>query len=373
MENFEQYRLRIVSLSEYSGSNGSDLSEDWQLLEQSACTTFFLSWSWISAWLESYVPDADVLSVHYNGELVALSLLCRSTFSNWKRFTSRRLHINQTGDPELDQIWTEYNGILCSAVHETKVQLLLMSHLVDHYNGWDELQVGAVTKKLANTLHESSDLTRLDLWHSPSYGVDLNALKAEGGVFLDSLSRNTRYQIRRSLKLYATSGGVRLQFAQSEEDAQLFFTEIAPLHMNRWGEEPGESGFSNPAFIVFHQNLIREAFPLGQVDLIKIFCGERVLGYLYNYLYRGRVYFYLSGLVSENDAKLKPGLCAHSMAIQHYIGLDYSFYDFMGGDDRYKSSLGSVHEQLFQISLQKNHFKFKIESFLRKVKQRLQL
>lgn len=373
MENFEQYHLRIVPLSEYSGSNGSGLLEDWRILEESAHTTFFLSWSWIASWLESYAPDADVLCVRYNNELVGLSLLCKSTFSGWKRFTSRRLHINQTGNSELDQIWTEYNGILCSSAHETPVQLLLMSYLVDHYADWDELQIGAVTKTLANTLHESSDLTRLDLWHSPSYGVDLNVLRARHIDFLDSLSRNTRYQIRRSLKLYAISDAITLKFASSEEEALLFFNEIGPLHITRWGGGSGESGFANPHFISFHTSLISNAFKLKQIDLIKIQCGDRTLGYLYNFLYRGRVYFYLSGLVSENDAKLKPGLCAHSLAIQHYLDSGYCFYDLMGGNDRYKSSLGSVHEYLFQISLQKKHFKFKVESYLRKVKQRLSL
>ena len=364
MENVEQYQLRTAPLNNYVG-----LSEDWLLLEACADTTFFLSWSWVGAWLESYSPDVDVLSVHYKGELVALSLLCKSSFSSWKHFSSRRLHINQTGDPEQDQIWTEYNGILCSSEHDPQIQKLLMSYLIEHYSGWDELQLSAVTKKLANTLHASSGLTRLDLWHSPSYGVDLTNLKAEKRSFLDSLSRNTRYQIRRSLKLYTKDGGVRLHFAQSVEDAQLFFKEIAPLHLEKWGVKPGESGFSNPEFIKFHQNLIRTAFPLNQVDLIKIFCGERVLGYLYNFLYHGRVYFYLSGLVSEQESKLKPGLSAHALSIQHYMDKGYNFYDFMGGQDRYKSSLGEVHEELYHISLQKPCLKFKVESFLRNVKQ----
>jgi CelD/BcsL family acetyltransferase involved in cellulose biosynthesis len=370
-ESFEQYHLSIVPISEYSSSKGSYLSKDWSLLEESAEANFFLSWSWIGAWLESYTPNADVLSVHYKGELVALSLLCKSSFSSWKRFTTRRLHINQTGDPVLDQIWTEYNGILCSSVHEPQVQVLLMPFLVDHYAGWDELQVGAITQHLAKTLHESSGLTRLDLWHSPSYGVDLDVLTSGRLNFLDSLSRNSRYQIRRSLKLYAEEGGIKLQFAQTEQDAQLFFNEIAPLHMKKWGTRPGESGFSNPAFLRYHQNLIKGAFPLGQVDLIKISCGERVLGYIYNFLYKGRVYFYLSGLVSEPDSKLKPGLCAHALSIQHYMDKGYRFYDFMGGQDRYKSNLGKVHEELYHISLQKPHLKFKIESFLRGVKQHL--
>ncbi len=364
MGNIEQYDIRIVAHRDFEC-----LAEKWQALEAHSNATFFLSWSWVSTWLASYSPNTDVFCVYHKGELVGLSLLCRSTFSSWKRFSSHRLHVNQTGDPALDQIWTEYNGLLCSLEHEEQILGLFLPYLVKYYTGWDELQLGAITKRLANTLHESSNLMRLDLWQSPSYGVDLEQLHAEENSFLGSLSRNTRYQIRRSLKLYDSEGGVRLQFADSKAEAQRFFEEIAPLHLAKWGSKPGESGFSNPAFVKFHQHLIDIGFPLKQVDVIKIFCGERVLGYLYNFLYKGRVYFYLSGLVSEQDAKLKPGLCSHAIAIQHYMDKGFIFYDFMGGQDRYKSSLGKAHEELYHISLQKPCLKFKMESFLREVKQ----
>jgi len=363
-EDFEQYQFNVVPLKDYSS-----LSSDWAALEKKSETSFFLSWTWIGTWLESYSPEVDVLSVTLGDKVVALCLLSKCVYSHWKRFTSTRLHMHQTGNPELDQIWTEYNGVLCAIEHESNINALVMPFLIKHYPGWDELLVGAVSKKLALTLHKSSGLFRLDLWHSPSYGVDLIKLKTKKLDFLESLSRNSRYQIRRSLKMYESQGGIRLQFAVNQEEALSFFHEIAPFHMEKWGKNPGESGFSNPAFVSFHVLLIKRAFPLNQVDVIKIFCGDRILGYLYNLIYDGRVYFYLSGLVSEQDAKLKPGLCAHALSIQHYMNKGFDFYDFMGGKDRYKSSLGAVHEELYHIALQKDQVKFKIEAFLRGVKQ----
>ena len=363
-ENFEQYQFSVRSLKEYPS-----LSSDWLSLEQKSEASFFLSWTWVGTWLDCYLPEVDILSVTLDDEIIGLCLLSKSVFSQWKRFTSKRLHFHQTGKPELDQIWTEYNGVLCATDHASEINALVMPFLIKHYSGWDELMLGAVSKNLAETLQKSSGLSRLDLWESPSYGVDLQDLKTKGLGFLESLSRNTRYQIRRSLKIYESQGGLRLQFAANETEAWSFFHEIAPLHMGRWGTKVGESGFSNPAFVAFHDLLIKRAFPLKQVDIIKVFCGARVLGYLYNFLYRGRVYFYLSGLVSEQDAKLKPGLCAHALAIQYYMNKGYKFYDFMGGDDRYKSSLGAAHEELYLITLQKDRLKFKIEAFLRGLKQ----
>jgi hypothetical protein len=363
-ENVGQYRLSISSLRECI-----NLKDEWLSLEANCHASFFLSWTWISAWLTSYQPDVDVLRVHCNEKLVSLALLTRSNFYQWKRFASRRLHIHQTGVPAQDQIWTEYNGILSLSEHEEAVYSRLLPYLVKHYPDWDELLIGAITRNVAAQLEKSTNLTRLDLWHSPSYGVDLKRLQLSYPDYLSSLSRNTRYQIRRSFKIYDASGGLSLHFATDVHEAILFFREAGPLHLDKWGEGPGESGYSNPEFVSFHESLIRSAFPLQQVDLIKVCCGNQVIGYLYNYLYHGRVYFYLSGLSTERDAKLKPGLCAHSLAIQHYIDKGFDFYDFMGGQDRYKASLGEVHAELFHIALQKDQLKFKIEAFLRSVKQ----
>tara|TARA_R110001592_G_scaffold319321_1_gene596882 strand:- start:36813 stop:37922 length:1110 start_codon:yes stop_codon:yes gene_type:complete len=364
-ENFEQYQLNVIPLREYSS-----LSSDWLFLEQKSEASFFLSWSWVGTWLECYSHEVDVLRVTLGDDIVGLCLLTKSVFTQWQRFTSNRLHFHQTGSAELDQVWIEYNGVLCATDHDCNIHALVMPFLVKHYPDWDELVVGAVSRAIAETLQKSSGLSRLDLWYSPSYGVDLKNLNTKNIDFLESLSRNSRYQIRRSLRMYERQGGIRLKFAENEAEAQSFFHEIAPLHMEKWGEKAGESGFSNPAFMSFHNLIIKTAFPLNQVDVIKVFCGERVLGYLYNFLYRGRVYFYLSGLVSEQDSKLKPGLCAHTLLIQHYMENGYDFYDFMGGKDRYKSSLGQVHEELFQIALQKDCLKFKVEKILREVKRR---
>lgn len=363
-ENVGQYQLNISPLKEWV-----HLRDEWLALEEKCQTSFFLSWTWISAWLSSYQPDVDLLRVFHQGELVSLALLTKSNFSQWKRFASRRLHIHQTGEPSQDQIWTEYNGLLADPRHEEAVYAVLLPYLEKNYPAWDELVIGAITRSVALKLEQSSSLSRLDLWHSPSYGVDLKRIPKHFPDYLSSLSRNTRYQIRRSFKLYEEHGGLSLHFAADVEEALLFFREAGPLHLEKWGRGLGESGYSNPAFVRFHEHLIREAFPLKQVDLIKVCCGQQAIGFLYNYLYRGQVYFYLSGLITEKDAKLKPGLCAHSLAIQHYIDNGYSFYDFMGGQDRYKASLGEVHAELFHIALQKPHLKFKIEAFLRSVKQ----
>jgi len=70
--------------------------------------------------------------------------------------------------------------------------------------------------------------------------------------------------------------------------------------------------------------------------------------------HRGVVTFYQSGLRYEDDNRLKPGLIAHSLAIQHYLDGKASEYDFLAGERgrvQYKQSLGSCKRQLMWIEL----------------------
>lgn len=365
MEEVSSYSVSLSPLNDIS-----ILETQWLDLEARSSCPFFLSWTWISAWLSTFAPDCEVLKVRFQGQVVGLALVTRSQFSVFNRFSSSRIHFHQTGNAVCDQIWTEYNGMLCMDEHYKASLLASVRYLEASFPDWDELVVGAVSKEVAETLEGASNLKRHNLWQSPSYGVDLLKIAKNSGDYLGSLSRNTRYQIRRSLRLYQSeSAGLALVFARSCAQALEYLEEVAPLHLARWGSGPNESGFANDRFVEFHRELIRRAWPEGQIDFIKVINGDSVIAYIYNFLYRGTAYFYLSGLAMESDSKLKPGLCSHALCIQHYLDKGLEYYDFMGGEARYKASLGKKSDELYQITLQKNRLKFKVEGFLRNIKQ----
>src|SRR5206468_187238 len=104
-----------------------------------------------------------------------------------------------------------------------------------------------------------------------------------------------------------------------------------------WGK-PG--AFASAHFIDFHRRLISTAAAVGEAELVRVTVGGEPIGYLYNLLHRGTVYFYLSGLRYEAaDNRIKPGLVTHALAIQHYLECGFATYDFMGGSSCYKTSL----------------------------------
>jgi CelD/BcsL family acetyltransferase involved in cellulose biosynthesis len=97
--------------------------------------------------------------------------------------------------------------------------------------------------------------------------------------------------------------------------------------------------------------------------------GDQEIASFYNLLHKGVIYFYLGGMETETDNRLKPGLLGHTLCIEDYRHHGFHYYDFMGGEERYKANLGQLHRQLTQVSLQRGRFKLKLEDVARRTKQ----
>lgn len=346
------------------------LAEQWQALENNADCSFFQSWLWIGTWLQVYNPQVDVLKVSHQGDVIALALIACNQEVRFRFLKSTVAHLHETGNPQEDQLWIEYNGILSDRRFDDSLTAICMNYLIEEYAGWDELVIGAITEQEAAQFDIGNKLTRKDLWQAPTYGVELTALRASSKDYLSCLSRNTRYQIRRSIKHYEKSGTIKLELASTIDQALGYFKEISPLHKLRWGGGQGQSGFANPYFTDFHCHLIRNGFETGNVNLIRVSVAGHAVAYFYNFIYRNRVYFYLSGLEDSGDKILKPGLTGHALCIQHYLDTGKDYYDFMGGGERYKASLAEPSEPLCKISMQKKLFKFDLEHLGRRIKHR---
>ncbi|WP_252738149.1 GNAT family N-acetyltransferase [Marinobacter salexigens] len=346
------------------------LQNDWLDLEARAQPTVFLSWQWLGHWLRVYKPDALVIRVTEGERLVGLGLVVETDERRHGVLKSRCLRLHQTGHKLLDQIWIEYNGFLAERGKEDAVAEACLEHLCRNMQGWDEFILGAIDAEEADSYAKITGLYKHLRWEAPCFGVDLDSLRRNGEQYLDTLSRNTRYQINRAHRLYSERGEVTLVRPDSAAEALEVFERIGPRHLERWGNGLDQSGFANPDFVRFHRELIREQWAEGGVDLISVMAGDEEIACFYNLLHNQVVYFYLGGMAVDTDNRLKPGLLGHSLCIEDYRHHGFHYYDFMGGDERYKSNLGHFHRNLVQIALQRPRFKLKLEDVARRARKR---
>ena len=347
------------------------LGRHWQALENRARAPVFLSWQWVGHWLSVYRPEAELLQVKDGERVIGLGVIVTTRERRHGVLRSRCLRLHQTGYRKQDQIWIEYNGFLAEQGCEDAVARAGLDFLCAQRAGWDEFVIGAVNARQARQFARISGLHAHVRWQAPCYGVDLNQLRAAGQPYLDTLTANTRYQINRAHRLYQQRGEVRLVRPESVQQALAIFDHIGPLHLARWGHGPDQSGYANPEFVRFHRALVADQWASGGVDLVSLMAGDQVIASFYNLLYRQTVYFYLGGMHTEPDNRLKPGLLGHSLCIEDYRHHGFHYYDFMGGDERYKAQLGRCHSELVQVSLQRPRFKLQVESAMRLARNRL--
>ena len=340
------------------------LQQQWLVIQEGQSLPFFLTWSWISCWLETYRPDLVIISARYKNQVVAIGLFTCSTQIRHGFVRSSQYRLHQMGDPLLDQIWMEYNDFVCIEKYRIAAVNACIQALQRSENGWDEIILSMMSASRAVDIQKAINGVRV-LLTNQCYSKNLDSIKGENSQYLATLTANTRYQIRRSIRLYQRlHGEIKYEFAQDTEEALALFHEAGIYHVLKWAD----SGFKNKQFMLFHENLIKNSFDKRSIDLMKITSGESTIAILYFYLVDKDVYFYLQGINYESDQKLKPGLVAHALATQYYLDKGMGKYDYMGGYSQYKCQLSNPAENLVTLCIQKPSLIFSIENMSRKIK-----
>ena len=367
-----------LSVSVCHAAKVEGLGALWRELEARSDATFFLTWDWIGCWLRQSGVSPYLLAVRDGGSVVALGLLQPSRQQRHRLLRTRALMLNQAGDPGMDVITIEYNGLLTDRRYEGAAMAACVDHLVrcrTAGSGWDWDELHLSGYPAPDTLQPLVERAGLMTWHHAykgSWAVDLSAIREGGGEYLDALSANTRYQIRRAMRLYGKRGELAAEPARTVDEAMACFEHMKALHQRHWTGRGRPGSFAYPFFERFHRALITDCLPKGTVELVKVSAGGAPIGYVYNFIHRGRVCAYHTGIEYEADPKLKPGLVSHYLCIARHLRGDAAVYDFLAGDERYKSNLGQPGADIAHVVLQRPLLRLRAEHLARRVKQTLQ-
>ena len=352
----------------------TELEAQWRQLESLSEASYFTTWSWIGCWLQGLEPHRHVqlLRATRNGQTVGLGLLVGHAGKRLKMLASHGLHLHSTGDQIHDDLTVEHNGMLVHRDGEGEVVAAMYEHLLSLQARWDRLVLPGLSASLPLRTLLAKHRSALREEMRPSYYVDLQAVRKRDNDYLGMLGASTRSQIRRSLKAYGELGPVTLSDAPDLDTALAYLDGLQALHQRHWQQRGKPGAFANPRFNAFHTRQIAEGFALGHIQMLRVQAGERDIGYLYNFVHRGRVLFYQSGFDYELIEKHgRPGLVAHALGVQHNARLGHAVYDFLAGDTRYKQSLSSGMQPMTWATIHRDTWAFRLEDKLRRVKQEL--
>lgn len=340
-----------VEISLRAAPPAAELGPLWRALEERAEGSFFQSWTYIGCLMERRFPRPVLLEARAGRETVGLALFNRRR--GW--LGAMRLYLGESGSTSFDKIFVEHNGpllargfggILPAMLKAAVGRPIGAAHTRERavvLSGVGDAVLGATrTGEAVVALHE----TRL----APV--VDLAALREAGGGELDRVSANTRYQIRRAERRFAASGALSIRRARDAAEGHRWLEALAALHQRTWRARGEPGAFADANFRRFHHALIDRGLARGEVDLLEVTAGTRILGYLLNFVFHGAVYAYQSGFdYTLHDRHEKPGLACHHLAIEMYLREGRDRYDFLGGAERYKTSFARDTAALHWLTL----------------------
>ncbi|HEY2134133.1 MAG TPA: GNAT family N-acetyltransferase, partial [Acetobacteraceae bacterium] len=180
-------------------------------------------------------------------------------------FRADALRLHEAGTPARDIISIEYNGLLVAREWVGRAEAAALDFLLDGRvvaGRRDELHLKSVTAAYEAFIPGSAKLHSVPS-RKPSWYVDLDAVRASGRGYLDRLIANTRQQIRRARRLYEQRGALSITRARDVGEALDMLDGLAALHQPYWIGRGHPGAFSYPFFVRFNRRLIMAALPHG--------------------------------------------------------------------------------------------------------------
>ena len=345
------------------------LAVAWMGLEVRAAGGFFLSWRWIATWLRTTGVRPLLVTASEDDVTVALGFL--NPHQDHRHFISvRQLCLHETGSPDFDALMIEHNGFLIAHAARPNLIVEIMRALQSTSVQWDEVVLGGVSHDIVSLMQAAGLIIEVDR-QSPVFGLDLSDRAAGSSRWKDRLSTNLRAQIRQSQSLAERIGPLVLKQAVSTQQMLEYFENMMGLHTVYWQKRNKPGAFASAFARKFHRELISFHSDQAQIELLELAAGSHVLGYLYNFRYAGRICNYQSGFSYTNDNRHRPGLIAHTMAIEQAVKQGLHTYDFLAGDALYKARFGQHLGSMIWCRAQRNSTGLKVERLVRKLGQSL--
>jgi CelD/BcsL family acetyltransferase involved in cellulose biosynthesis len=331
----------------------------WQRLEAAADASFFQSWGWIGTWYSALPRTLRVLlfSAYRDDEVVCLALLVAHL--------DKRHLLSETGDPTIDQLTIEHNGMLVARSCVPLLATAFLPQLLTMLPPKAQLVTSGVPEAYLTT-QPGQEFSPAITGEKKSYLTQLDEMSADG---LSALRRSVRAKVRRAERRYAAFGEVRLSEAGDSGKAVAAFDRLRILHQKYW-EGRGKTGaFVDPFIVEFHRALIARRFAQGEIQLLHLAAGEETIGFLYNFRYRGRIYAYQSGFNYSLIEKERPGLLCHWHALRYNKEAGALVYDFLAGTNAMKEALANREETLYWLRFRRKSLRHAIAAGLRSTKQ----
>jgi CelD/BcsL family acetyltransferase involved in cellulose biosynthesis len=330
----------------------------WQLLSEATASEPTCSPLWLQAWWKVFGGDDGrslrVVAIHDDAQLIGLVPLSHRRVRYARVLPFARLELLGSGEPEADEICSDYIGAIVAAGRDDEVAAALAVGLLDGSVGaWDELLMPNMNGEslMATALPAALRRAGLDVETSIRTSCPYISLPSSWDLYLEQLSSDKRYMVRRSLRDFDkwAAGASSLQIVTQAEDIVRGREILTSLHGERW-QDAGRTGvFGSRRFASFHEMAMRDLFERDALELAWLEVREEPVAAAYNIVWNGKVSFYQAGRKTDVPKGVRPGIVLHAQLIQRAIAMGRREYDFLAGTSQYKTQLATNARPLLTL------------------------
>jgi hypothetical protein len=320
----------------------ASLKTDWNEL---AAGEPMRSWTWLATWWKHYGPaqgDEDETS---SRELRVIALYDETVaepthligIAPWylDRSIVKGNVLRPLGGGE---VCTDHLSLICLQTDVERVATAIAEYLADENEDWDCLELSAVDvgdpaiDQLIEHLEARECLVSCRVTGN-TWVVDLPNSWEE---YEQSLSQNNRRSIRRVQKKVIASGRTERHVVTCADDFEPVWNVFVDLHQRR-RQSLGEPGcFASQVFHDFHHEIAQELLTAGQLRMSWIDVDGSPAVAEYQYVGPNTNYSYQSGM-DPDRLEVSPGHVGNFYAIQRAIEEGRQYFDFLRGDEPYKT------------------------------------
>ena len=350
------------------------LGRAWRELEPLSDISFFVSWSWVGPWLQLANSNGKELYLYRcrkDDQTIALAVFSRSRIKRRKFFSYEVLALHEVPAPGLDMI-IEYNSLLIRRGHEEEIHRRLVPDISKTSVRWDEIRLSGLSSEVWKQIASNACglIPHIEEQRAP-WVTDISGVNGDLDTLLAPLSRNRRWQIRRSFKAFQEEGELQVSTPDSLQEALTWFDQMGELHTARWSRVGEAGSFVNEQWVKFHKSVIQQGFERDEIQLLRITANDHPIGYIYSLVWRHTAYMLQSGFSQEEDNVKRPGYVSHCLAMQFNSSAQHQHYDFMCGDSEYKRVLAKEAPPLTWGAIQRKSVKWQLETLLTQTIRRL--
>jgi CelD/BcsL family acetyltransferase involved in cellulose biosynthesis len=296
------------------------------------------SWDWLATWWKHYGAPGErslyVIGVVDDAENAQGTLV---GLAPWY-LERTRMHGNILRPLGSGEVCTDHQSILYHPDHLAGVASTIAEYVTTKNDQWDRLELLAVDKGdeamalLVGEL-EARDSLVSGKQAETCWIIDLPATWDE---YLASLSRPHRRRLRQCYDRKVCSGRSCWHVATNPNQLEQAWKVLVDLHQRR-RTGLGESGcFASNQFYEFHREVTSRLLATGQLRMSWVEFDGAPFTAEYHFSSPDTVFTYQCG-IDTNRLDESPGRLAHLLVTKRAIEEGYDRFDFLRGDEPYKS------------------------------------